>query len=200
MSYFITDIKNIILKLGEDRAREILSSFSCKLNLDIENFLLYNSINFANQGTAATHLVFINVDDKMILVGYFTLVNKTLSIPREYLSKTLENKIKKFSNYDKNEEAYIVSCPLIAQLSKNMKYKNDNLITGSELLKMALDKVKEAQQILGGKLVYIECEDNYKLIEFYEKHGFVKVNTRYLKKNEKVEGEDDYLIQMLKKF
>lgn len=89
---------------------------------------------------------------------------------------------------------------MIAQLSKNMAYKEENLITGAELLQMAFDKIIEAQQILGGRLVYLECEDNEHLINFYEKHGFVKVNKRYLKKHEKIEGEVEYLVQMLKKF
>ena len=42
------------------------------------------------------------------------------------------------------------------------------LIRGDELLKLACDKVREAQYILGGRFVFLECEDKPKLKEFYE--------------------------------
>lgn len=90
MSYLITDIKNMISQLDEDRTKEILSSFSCPINPDIEYFLKNSSIDFSNQGIAATHLIFILRENRASLVGYFTLVNKTLPIPKEQLSKTLE--------------------------------------------------------------------------------------------------------------
>ncbi len=44
-------------------------------------------------------------------------------------------------------------------VNKNHEYKNENLITGDELMKMACDKINEIQLIVGGSIVYIECED-----------------------------------------
>ena len=40
-------------------------------------------------------------------------------------------------------------------------------IKGSELLTFACNEVRKAQRIIGGKVVYLECEDTPKLINFY---------------------------------
>lgn len=49
---------------------------------------------------------------------------------------------------------------------------NDTLISGSELLQLAIEKVKLVQKEIGGRFVYLECEDNDKLIQFYESNNF----------------------------
>ena len=50
---------------------------------------------------------------------------------------------------------------------------------------------------LGGKFVYLECEDKPFLIEFYSRNGFCAFDRRRLDRDET--GLDgDYLIQMLK--
>lgn len=87
--------------------------------------------------------------------------------------------------------------PLIAQLGKNFNPSLSYTIKGSDLLTMALDRVLEAERIIGGKTVYIECNNQSKLYSFYAKANFIKFNER-LKQNSK--SEDDLLIQMLKYF
>ncbi len=62
---------------------------------------------------------------------------------------------------------------------------------------MAIDKVKEAQSIIGGRFVYLECEDNEKLIKFYEENGFVSFGKRQLDRDE-VNISGKYLVQMLR--
>ena len=71
------------------------------------------------------------------------------------------------------------------------------MITYDLLLKFACDKVKEAQKILGGRMVYLECEDVPKLREFYESNGFVCFGKRNLDKDEKEKNTGEYLLQML---
>lgn len=93
---------------------------------------------------------------------------------------------------------YILSAPLIGQLAKNYKYKCENLITGDELLKFACDKVKAIQGEIGGKVVYLECEDKQNLIQFYESNGFVCFGKRRLDKDELGLMEGEYLVQLLK--
>lgn len=92
----------------------------------------------------------------------------------------------------------VIMAPLIAQLGKN--YMNDyrKLITGDELLKMAIDKVSAAQRIIGGKVVYVECEDIDILKKFYEDNGFVIFGKRRLDKEERGEMNGSHLIQLLK--
>lgn len=71
------------------------------------------------------------------------------------------------------------------------------MITGDMLLKLACNKVKIAQEVLGGKFVFLECEDKPKLIEFYESNGFVCFGKRSLEKDERETNSGEYLLQML---
>jgi hypothetical protein len=58
------------------------------------------------------------------------------------------------------------------------------------LLQIACDKVVAIQADLGGKLVYIECEETPKLLDFYTRNGF-RVMESGARSNEE-------LIQMIK--
>lgn len=93
---------------------------------------------------------------------------------------------------------YIMSAPLIAQLGKNFNKGYNKLITGDELLKLACDKVKSIQTDVGGKFVYLECEDKPQLIDFYTSNGFVNFGKRNLDKDETDVMSGGYLVQMLR--
>ncbi len=189
-------LSDMITELGEDRTKEILSEFSCPLNKDVEDFLKNKSIEFAKQRIAATHLIFSDYKEKLVLVGYFALANKNFRIMKKCLSNNLSKKISKFGTYDSDTRSYNIPAPLIAQLGKNFNNSYNTLISGDELLKIACDCVAELQLFLSGKVIYIECEDKPRLLEFYESNGFVEFGKRKLDKDEDAFG--DYLVQMLK--
>lgn len=90
-----------------------------------------------------------------------------------------------------------MSVPLLGQIGKNYKNKYNELITGDILLKLAIDKIKEAQYILGGRFIFLECEDKPKLREFYEENGFVCFGKRNLERDEREQIHGEYLLQML---
>lgn len=91
-----------------------------------------------------------------------------------------------------------MSAPLIGQLGKNFAHNYNQLISGDELLYLALEKVKEMQYIVGGKIVYLECEDKGSLLDFYSENGFVNFGRRYLDRDETDKLSGEYLVQMLK--
>lgn len=131
------------------------------------------------------------------IAGYFTLANKYITINSEKISNRLRRRINKFATFDRVIRSYCLSTLLIAQLGKNYTDGLDKLITGDELLKIACDKVAHIQFELGGKLVYLECEDKAKLLDFYVSNGFCEFDRRALDKDEtRIDG--DYLVQMLK--
>ena len=176
---------------GEDNCQSLLSSFYCPLNHDIQSFLHNKAISFAKQYLAMTFLVFILHNDQSFLVGYYTLTNKFLSLSDTKLSKTIQKKILKFSQFEHNSKQFFMPIPLIAQLGKNDKYSD--LISGEQLLTLACDRVKQAQKIIGGKMVYIECASNPKLHSFYSANGFTEFGQR--------NGNDNVpLVQMVKYF
>lgn len=197
--YSILSLNDIISEKGEDFCRGILSTFSCPKNQDVENFLTKRSaIDFAKQGISQTFLVYASYQKKNVLCGYFTLASKYIIVPKSAVSKTTAKRLRKFSIANVPDGSILIAAPLIAQLGKNFQNGYDSLITGDELLKMALDKVRLAQMIVGGKVVYVECEDIPELINFYSTNGFVEFGKRNLDKDEKTEMSGTHLIQLLK--
>nr|WP_248628894.1 GNAT family acetyltransferase [Enterococcus cecorum] len=197
MNYIELNLLEMLDTYGEDKLKSILSSFSCPQNKDVESFIQSKAIGFARQWLAMTYLVFSD-EASPNFVGYFTLTNKFVSIDGKAMSKTFKKRIEKFSQYDKEANHFLVSMPLIAQLGKNYCPELSSSISGKELLSIAFDKVREAQFIIGGKVVYIECADNPKLYEFYSSSQFVKFGER--KRDSEEVSEAPILIQMLKYF
>ena len=91
-----------------------------------------------------------------------------------------------------------ISAPLIAQLEKNFTNGYNKLITGGELLKITCDKISDIQQNLSGKVIYPECEDCDKLMDFYTQNGFNFFAKRYLDKHEQPDTKSEYLMQLIK--
>lgn len=184
---------------GEHYCQKILSSFICPKNLDVTDFLHNKAIHFTKQKIAITFLIFQDTPKGSVLIGYYTLANKFLSISADILSKTFQKRISKFSQYDTTLNRYLISMPLIAQLGKNFSDTAKNLsIDGSTLLKLACQTVTEVQRIIGGKTVYIECASSQKLFDFYSQNDFYPFGKRH-KENSEL-SESPILIQMLHYF
>lgn len=190
-------LQMMVNEIGKDTTEQILSDFSCPLNKDIESFLKRKALVFEEQRLSATHLVFASYKSKPVLVGYYTLALKSFNITKNALSSRLKRRVNKFATYDHASKQYLLSAPLIAQLGKNFTNGYNKLITGDELLKIACDDVAILHQLAGGKIVYLECEDNIRLIDFYTENGFVQFGKRELDKDE-TEINGTYLVQMLK--
>ena len=142
IGYKIVNLIELLEIQGEDFAKELLATFSCPLNRDVERFLHKNAILFARQGISQTHLVFTSYRNAPVLIGYFTLANKHIHIPTKVLSNTQRKRIAKFAILDINMKAYCMTAPLIAQLGKNFTNSYNKLITGDELLAIACEKSK----------------------------------------------------------
>ena len=146
-------------------------------------------------------MVFAEYKNQPVLVGYFTLSNKYLVVKRDgQISETLRKRIAKFCTYNHDMKRHELAAPLIAQLGKNFANGFDQLITGDELLQMACDRVASVLLALGGKIAYVECEPNAKLISFYERNRFREFDRRFLDKSERERYHCDCFIQMLRYF
>ena len=193
----IVNLNTMLEEVGEEGTKRYLSSFSCPLNLDVENFLRYKAVDFAKQGFSQTHLVMLSYKGEYVLVGYFTLANKHIAVSTKNISKNVSKRVGRFGTFDPKTKAHYIAAPLIAQLGKNYTNGYDKLITGDELLKLACDKVSVVQMAIGGRVVYVECEDKPKLLEFYMGNGFVQFDVRKLDRDE-TDLEGEYLVQLLK--
>lgn len=197
MDYIELNLLKMLDIYGKDKLQSILSRFTCPQNRDVENFIHSEAIGFARQQLAMTYLVFSD-EESPALVGYFTLANKFVSIHANTLSKTLQKRIRKFCQYDEKLDRFLVSIPLIAQLGRNFDPLTSAFIPGQKLLSIACNKVREAQFIIGGKAVYIECANNTKLYNFYSSLQFVQFGQR--KGESDKTSKNPILIQMLKYF
>jgi thiol-disulfide isomerase/thioredoxin len=192
-------LQEFLDEAGEKTVKEVLSGFLCPLNPDVELFLRNKAIDFAKQGIAQTHLVFAPYKGKPVLVGYFTFANKFIVFRNvSAVSRTTFRRLSKFARFEPGIKALCMSLPLLAQLGKNYANEYCKLISGAELLDMAITKVSQIQMDLGGRFVYLECEDKPKLLEFYSKYGFCEFDHRPLDPDESDTLSGEYLVQMIK--
>ena len=198
MGYKVINLKDIYNNLGEIRTKEILKDYKCELNCDVEYFLKEKAIEFSKQDLSRTFLIMSEYKGEYVIVGYFAIANKSTTIKKFILSNTKRKRLLKYAEYNNEIKGYNVALPLIGQLGKNYNNGYDKLITGDILLKLACNKIKETQNIIGGRYVFLECEDNKKLKEFYESNGFECFGKRNLEKDEKNKESGDYLLQMLR--
>lgn len=179
--------------LSKEDLDKILSGFSCPFNNDVEDFLHHKAVIFEKQSISATHLVFASYQKKLVLVGYFTLASKYFHVDSKELNAKWKRRVNRFGAYDSGIKKRIITAPLIGQLGKNFQNQYNELIRGDELLKIACDMVQQSQSIVGGKLVYLECEDTPKFKAFYEENGFIVFGKRELEeKREKYSKESIY--------
>ena len=171
-------LKSLLHDIGEDETNVILSDFSCPVNKDVESFLKRTATNFDKQGISSTHLIFTATGPETVLSAYFTLANKCIDIPAKNLSSNMRKKVSRFSPRSGSLDIFHIALPLIAQLGKNYANKYNALISGNDVLSMAIDTIHEAQQIIGGRFAFLECEDTPKLKDFYKSNGFMEFNDR----------------------
>jgi len=76
MGYKIINLKDIYNTIGEDKTKEILSSYKCDLNTDVEYFLKEKAIEFSKQDISRTFLVLSTYKNENVIVGYFAIANK----------------------------------------------------------------------------------------------------------------------------
>lgn len=158
-------------KIGENELKNILSDFSSPKNKDVEDFLKNKAVDFANKHQSVTYLVYSK--DTVEMVGYFTITMKPVTIKANGLSKTARKRLDRISRYDEKTDTYVVSAYLIAQFGKNYGDTVTDPISGIDLMDCTMDTLREIQYQLGGLLVYLECENQEKLLDFYQnQNGF----------------------------
>ena len=186
--------ENNDIKIGEDELFEILFDFFFFKNPDVEKFLKRQSIEFVKKNQSVTYLVFSNED--AVLVGYFTLTIKPISVCADKFSNNIKRKLLRISELNEEKQTYHMAAYLIAQLGKNFADDAIGKITGKQLLEIAMKHVKKEQYAIGGMVVFIETEKTEKMLKFYDlENGFKEFETKETRTKGK---ESQQLIQMLK--
>lgn len=172
------NILDMIGAIGETKLKQCLSDFSCPINPEIEQFLKNNAIEFAKKKLSVTYFV---VNELGKIVAIFALTHKAVEIGNVSLSHSKRKKISRYAILDPETGSYMVSAFLIAQLGKNFAVDEGKSISGNELMDLTFEILEKVQHDIGGGIVFLECEDKVKLLDFYqsEKNGFMPFNERY---------------------
>ena len=126
------------------------------------------ALDFDKRHISRTYLIIDReayLNDKVILLGYYAITIKTLDFGQT-LSKSKIKRIGGFTSDITSTEAL-----LIGQLGKNYNYKNS--IDGKTIINYAIETVYAIHNLAGRRIVFLECADNKKIIDFYQENGFV---------------------------
>lgn len=180
-------------QFGEDDLRQILAEFSCEKNHDVEDFLKRQAIDFTNKHQSVTYIVFATDDAQ--LLGYFALTIKPITVSGEPFSNTTRKKLSRVSTLNEKEHTYSLAAYMIAQLGKNYADGANERITGAELLALAVNQIEMLQYQAGGMVIFLEANNEEKLLSFYGNNRFQPFDRRI---TERKERESHELIQLLR--
>lgn len=177
--YGTVNILDMIDAIGEDAVNRILSEFSCPKNVEIEDFVKNKAVDFAKRKISVTYLVMDNETGSVISI--FTLAHKALDINKDALSATSRKKLSRFANLDETKNSYSVSAFLIAQFGKNYAAEQPSDWNGVRLMEKTFETLGIVQRHIGGGVVFLECEDNPFLLDFYqnEQNRFHSFDVRF---------------------
>jgi len=157
-------IRKIIGTNQEIKVIEAINKFNCQ-DKEVEKFLKEKALEFDRRNKSRTYLI-VDVEnfEEYKILAYFTLTMKSLKL-NPVVSKSKIKKMDGFRSDIKETEAV-----LIGQLGKNQDYKNQ--IDGKTILKTAIEIVYASHNLIGGRIVFLECANHEKVVRFYEENGF----------------------------
>lgn len=162
----IYPLAKILKENGEEHTQAFLKhSFECDKNPDIKRFLLNSAVRFEKARLARTFLILNRSFD---ILAYFTLSFKTIHV------QTSKSRLKKLTGGLTNSEQ--INVFLIGQIGKNSAVA-DNPVNLAFILQQIFYQIEQAQMLVGGRCVVLECEDNDKLLALYASQGFSQIDT-----------------------
>lgn len=89
--------------------------------------------------------------------------------------------MKKHARFDDASQTYALSAFLLAQFGKNDHAIGEAAISGNDLMALAIDTLRIAQHVIGGGVIFLECEEQEKLLNFYQKpeNGYKRYGFRH---------------------
>ena len=95
---------------------------------------------------------------------------KPLKVPViDTMSKSLKKKLGNLSDGEQNLVAF-----LIGQLGRDSAYSNE-VLDGRKMLQDCYDLIASARDIVGGRLILLDCKPSEKLCAYYEREGFIDI-------------------------
>jgi len=158
-------IRQVIGTNQEQKILNAIQNFSCR-DKDVEEFLKTKAVSFDARHKSRTYLLIDSerYNEEARVLGFYTLTMKTLELGNT-LSKSTVKRIDGFS-----KDVLATEAILLGQLGKNQNYQDD--IDGQAIIKEVIATVYEIRNLAGGRIVFLECDENPKLVDFYSRHEF----------------------------
>ena len=176
-------LKALIETMNQEMLKDLLYGFSCETDTEIESFLHERAVLFEKLAKARTYLI---CDEEQLMVkdichkdiivyGYVSVAINVLTVMSEISNRTRKD-IDGFSAKKHGRQLDSFPCYLIGQLSRNSNVSKDTL-SGNQLIRIACEVIEDAFSSVGGRHILVECKEDDKLIEFYEKNQFSRFAT-----------------------
>ncbi|MGD9555103.1 MAG: hypothetical protein AB7V28_12030 [Arcobacteraceae bacterium] len=146
------------------KVRELLQTFPCTRNLDLQDFLHKKALIFEKHLRSRTYL-YIDNETKTV-AAYFTVAISTLhtdGISREV--------IKMLDGYQDDTKS--IPCFLIGQLGKSDQYQATKI--GEYILEDAIETIDDLHYAVGGRFILLDAVNIPKVIEFYQDSLFFPI-------------------------
>ena len=160
-SAVFTSLSELLKKHSKSKTIKLLKTFFCPANKDVEDFLHRNAIKFELSGLSRTYIWYL--EEPTQVVAYFTIALKAISLDEkilesikqevsiENLEEVLGDLLKGFPLKEQNKQIPVY---LIGQVGKIPQVEKLN----GYLVKVALRKIEEASEIVGGKIVVLDVD------------------------------------------
>ena len=164
MNYDLIRLSFLLSRFGEEAVAKKLETFVPPFKSANDSFLAKMSIVMEKRSECRTYIAFDSETSE--IMGFFAIGFRCLEVSDDCgLSKSMLKKLNR--SEDNIAQAY-----LLGQLSRAEGYPG----FGKTLINEAISKIREAQEIVGCRVVRIDCTDE--LIGYYQEYGFY-----YVKKN-----------------
>ncbi len=170
IDYLVISLGELLLNYNAAEINESFKQFNCERERDLQKFLQEKSITYENAGTGRTYL-FLDKDEfqkmNFKIMGFFTISQTSVDI-----SAMSQKKKKKVlgSAVPGRDSLNSFSAFLIGQLGRNDSY-NSIQLPGHYLLHECYLQLKEANKLVGGEHVILECRECM-FMKFYNNQGF----------------------------
>ena len=161
----IVPLHELILQIGEPAVNRMVQGYVSAHeaeNAEISAYLREKAILMEKKDQSRTYVGFTKDNE---ILGFVTLGIKCMTIPAD---NSLSNSTLKRMNIEAG--SWVAQAFLLGQLSRSDISSPGQ---GQEFLAFALERLGEAKEIVGCRLVRLDCKDG--LISYYESLGFIFV-------------------------
>ena len=133
------------------------------------------SIEFEKRDRSRTYLYYDKAElekGNFVIIGFFSIAVKSIYLKnfrKLQIPKGLITRLENLCNDDSYATAY-----LIGQIGRDDTYTSAEL-SGAQMLSDAVKLIQEVKNMIGGRLVILECKPIASLCRMYESNGFIDI-------------------------